>query len=162
MPVTAIDQHNILRNKSGRKGWLFSQRALAKIFRAKLLTAFKLAGFALPNDYPERWVVHCKSVEAGDKALAYLGRYLYRGLIREKDILRCENGQVTFRYRNRLGELGGKFRSLARSSTIFRHRVSSCYEFCMPKKCKTYQLTNTIHPTASVAAASFASDDGKR
>ncbi len=30
----------------------------------------------------------------------YLGRYLYRGVIQEKDILACENGQVTFRYRN--------------------------------------------------------------
>ena len=28
----------------------------------------------------------------------YLGRYLYRGVIREQDILACQNGQVTFRY----------------------------------------------------------------
>src|SRR5699024_1424852 len=34
------------------------------------------------------------------KALVYLGRYLYRGVIREKDILACENGQVTFRYKD--------------------------------------------------------------
>jgi len=26
--------------------------------------------------------------------------YLYRGVIREADILACENGQVSFRYRN--------------------------------------------------------------
>ena len=30
----------------------------------------------------------------------YLGRYLYRGVIQEKDILRCENGQVTYRWRD--------------------------------------------------------------
>ena len=30
----------------------------------------------------------------------YLGRYLYRGVIQEKDILRCDNGQVSFRYRD--------------------------------------------------------------
>ena len=34
------------------------------------------------------------------EALVYLGRYLYRGVIQEKDILRCENGQVSFRYRD--------------------------------------------------------------
>ena len=28
----------------------------------------------------------------------YLGKYLYRGVIQEKDILKCENGMVTFRY----------------------------------------------------------------
>ena len=36
----------------------------------------------------------------GERALVYLGRYLYRGVIQERDILRCENGQVTFRYRD--------------------------------------------------------------
>ena len=35
-----------------------------------------------------------------DKALIYLGRYLYRGVIRESDILSCENGQVSFGYRD--------------------------------------------------------------
>ena len=32
--------------------------------------------------------------------LVYLGRYLYRGVIQEKDIVRCADGQVTFRYRD--------------------------------------------------------------
>ena len=36
----------------------------------------------------------------GEKALVYLGRYLYRGVIQKRDILRCEDGQVTFRYRD--------------------------------------------------------------
>jgi len=43
-------------------------------------------------------VVDCKDVGNGDKAIIYLGTYLYRGVIQEKDILSCENGQVTFRY----------------------------------------------------------------
>jgi hypothetical protein len=29
-----------------------------------------------------------------------LGRYLYKGVIQEKDIVACENGQVTFRYQD--------------------------------------------------------------
>jgi hypothetical protein len=36
----------------------------------------------------------------GEKALIYLGRYLYRGVIAEKDILACTASQVSFRYRN--------------------------------------------------------------
>jgi hypothetical protein len=36
----------------------------------------------------------------GEKTLVYLGRYLYRGVIQEKDILRCENGQITYRWRD--------------------------------------------------------------
>ena len=46
------------------------------------------------------WVVDCKSVGTGEKALIYLGRYLYRGVIAEKDILACTASQVSFRYRN--------------------------------------------------------------
>jgi hypothetical protein len=45
-------------------------------------------------------VVDCKSVGTGAKALIYLGRYLYRGVIREEDILSCQDGQVCFRYRH--------------------------------------------------------------
>ncbi|MCK5122061.1 MAG: transposase, partial [Methylococcales bacterium] len=37
---------------------------------------------------------------AGDKALIYLGRYLYRGVIREKDILFCQDDKVTYRYQD--------------------------------------------------------------
>ena len=50
----------------------------------------------LPTRYPEKWVVDCKSVGKGEKALIYLGRYLYRG----KDIIACgDNESVTYRYR---------------------------------------------------------------
>jgi len=34
----------------------------------------------------------------GSKALVYLGRYLYRGVIQEKDILHYDTNKVTFRY----------------------------------------------------------------
>ena len=44
--------------------------------------------------------VDCKSVGTGAKALIYLGRYLYGGVISENDILACADGQVSFRYRD--------------------------------------------------------------
>ena len=36
----------------------------------------------------------------GEKALITLGRYLYRGVIREQAILACGNGRVSFCYRS--------------------------------------------------------------
>ena len=65
-----------------------------------MLAAISQEGLALPARLPEKWVVDCKCVGSGGSALVYLGRYLYRGVIQEKDILRCENGQVSFRYRD--------------------------------------------------------------
>ena len=56
--------------------------------------------FHVPKKCPQKWVVDCKNVGKGDKALVYLGTYLYRGVIQEKNIIKCENGMVTFQYVN--------------------------------------------------------------
>lgn len=99
MPMAAINKKQRLwREKSGN--FLFSHQALATVYRAKLLTGITQLGLALPARYPEKWVVDCKAVGQGNKAIVYLGRYLYRGVIQEKDILNVENGKVTFRYQN--------------------------------------------------------------
>ena len=99
MPAAAFDQkQRRWRNKEG--GYLFCHKALAKVFRAKVLAGIKQAGLKLPSSYPAVWVVDCKSVGTGEKALVYLGRYLYRGVIQEKNILSWKHGRVTFRYQN--------------------------------------------------------------
>jgi hypothetical protein len=100
MPGAALDAVQKQWRKKRRKGYLFNHKALAKVFRAKLLAAIEAAGLALPARHPTQWVVDCKSVGSGDKALIYLGRYLYRGVIREQDIVAVGCGQVGFRYRN--------------------------------------------------------------
>jgi len=101
IPAGAIDlKQRLWRTKTGKKPYLFNHTALAKVFRAKMLEGITKEGFSLPAQYPENWVVDCKYVGSGAKALVYLGRYLYRGVIKEKDILACEDGNVTFRYTN--------------------------------------------------------------
>jgi hypothetical protein len=114
MPAGAIDgERKRWRTKRSGRGskspkqagqakgnYLFNHKALAKVFRAKILAGIEAAGLRLPVRHSEKWVVDCKSVGTGEKALIYLGRYLYRGVIREKDIVACGNGQVTFRYRD--------------------------------------------------------------
>jgi len=109
MPAAAIDPLTRLwrtktsptthKNKQS-KPYLFNHKALAKVFRAKMLEGIRKEGLAFPAKHPEKWIVNCKSVGSGEKALIYLGRYLYRGVIQEKDIVACEEGKVTFRYQN--------------------------------------------------------------
>ena len=99
MPAGAINRTDkCWRSKTGK--YLFDHKALAKVFRAKMFEGIKQAGFSFPHPAPEKWVVDCKNVGAGDKALVYLGRYLYRGVVQEKDILCCKDGLVRFRYRD--------------------------------------------------------------
>ena len=99
MPAVAFDaKQRLWREKDG--GYLFCHKALAKVFRAKMLDSIQKSGLALPKSYPTDWVVDCKAVGAGQKALVYLGRYLYRGVLPEKNIVSNQNGRVTFRYQN--------------------------------------------------------------
>jgi hypothetical protein len=105
MPAAALDAHSRRwRTKTGKRqgkpGYLFPHKALAKVFRAKLLESLTKEGLPLPASHPRSWVVDCKWVGTGEKALVYLGRYLYRGVIQEKDIVACDKDQVTFRYQN--------------------------------------------------------------
>lgn len=99
MPAIVVDKLNkLVRTKHGK--YLFNHKALAKVFRGKLLSKLAKANLILPNSIPQKWIVNCKKVGSGGKALVYLGRYLYRGVIREKDILSVSDGKVTFRYQD--------------------------------------------------------------
>ena len=99
IPAASIDMKTGLwKEKPGK--YLFSHKALAKVFRAKLLQTLVENNLPVPHDCPTQWVVDCKDAGNGQKALVYLGRYLYRGVIREQDIVQCRDGMVTFRYRH--------------------------------------------------------------
>ena len=80
--------------------WCTGSFRLPSMSRFCSKLALNAQGLTAPVCLPERWVVDCKSVGNGEKALVYLGRYLYRGVIQERDNLRCAHGQVTFRYRD--------------------------------------------------------------
>ena len=149
MPAAAIDtKQRLWRTQRGKKGqgknqtYLFNHKALAKVFRAKLLEAIRQAGLALPARYPDTWVVDVKSVGSGDQALVYLGRYLYKGVIQEKDIMACRDGQVTFRYLDSKTQQrctrtlpGTKFLWL-----ILRH--------VLPKGCRRARNFGFLHPNS--------------
>ena len=77
IPAAAINQAKRLwRTKTAqskgksekKKSYLFNHKALAKAFLAKMLEAITKEGLALPKQYPEKWVVDCKSVGSGEKA----------------------------------------------------------------------------------------------
>jgi len=138
-------------------GYLFSHKALAQVFRAKILQLIVDHGLSVPEDCPKQWVVDCKDVGNGDKAIIYLGRYLYRGVIREQDILQCENGIVTFRY---LHAKTGQYRSRTVTGEYFLYllmlhvlpkgfRRTRCYGFlhpCSKKLIRFLQMVLRVNP----------------
>lgn len=66
----------------------------------KLLAALGQHGLPVPATLPAKWVAHCTDVGDGRKVLVYLGRYLYRGVIQERDIIACDATHVTYRWRD--------------------------------------------------------------
>ncbi len=60
------------------------------------------AGVPIPVGLPTQWVVDCRNVGRGEPALQYLSRYLYRGVIRERNLLAYDAhaGTVTFGYQD--------------------------------------------------------------
>lgn len=97
VPGGGVDKRR--RQWKKKKGkYLFNKGAMAKVFRARLLAALNGAGLPMPENIPRKWVVDCSRVGKGITALKYLSRYLYRGVISEKNIISNQNGQVTFTY----------------------------------------------------------------
>jgi len=97
MPGGGIDKRRHQWKKKKGK-YLFNQDAMSKVFRARSLAALNEAGLSIPRNIPSKWVVDCSHVGKGITALKYLSKYLYRGIISEKNIISNQNGQVTFRY----------------------------------------------------------------
>ena len=90
------------RRKEWRKlkgQYLFNGKNLAKVFRAKLLKVLDehgLLSLSLKMGLPKEWVVNCKHVGKGLPALKYLSRYLYKGVISDKNILSSQAGKRDF------------------------------------------------------------------
>lgn len=149
MPAAALDtaQRRWRTKRSSKRcgkgnGYLFNEQALAKVFRAKVLAALGREGMTLPRNITEEWVVNVKGVGAGDKALIYLGRYLYRGVIQEKDILSCENGQVRFRYRDSKTK---KMAVRTVSGAAFLHLI---LQHVLPKGFRRARNFGFLHPNS--------------
>ncbi|WP_418251430.1 IS91 family transposase [Granulosicoccus antarcticus] len=95
IPAGAIDEkRRCWREKRGK--FLFVQKALAKVFRAKLLKGLSEQALLPGKKLATEWIVACRPVGSGLSALKYLSRYLYKGVIGEKQLI-SDNGQrVTF------------------------------------------------------------------
>ncbi|MBW2663567.1 MAG: transposase [Deltaproteobacteria bacterium] len=97
VPGGGVDKRR--RQWKKKKGkYLFNQKALAKVFRARFLDSLNKAGLPVPKGIRPEWVVDCTRVGQGISALKYLSRYLYRGVISEKNIVSNHKGWVTFKY----------------------------------------------------------------
>ena len=77
--------------------------ALSKLFRSQMQKLIKNNAPEVYNSIPhnlwnQKWVVHCKAVGTGQKAVKYLSEYVFRPAISNNRILSMDNNFVTFNY----------------------------------------------------------------
>jgi hypothetical protein len=80
----------------------FLVKALSPIFRAKFRDQLKKTGLFNQVDqrvWTKAWVVHSEPVGSGQAAFKYLAPYVFRVAISNNRILKLEDGQVTFKYK---------------------------------------------------------------
>lgn len=146
MPAAALDAKQglwrTLRPSKKGPGYLFNHKALAKVFRAKVIDALRQQGLAVPTHLPTEWVVDLKSVGDGSKALIYLGRYLYRGVIREKDIIDCHDGKVTYQWRD------SKTNKMMRRTVPGADFLKLVLQHILPKGLRRTRNYGFLHPNS--------------
>jgi hypothetical protein len=125
-----------------KEKFLFNEFALAKVFRARILEQIKDIGLIIPNDVPKKWVVDCRHVGSGITAIKYLSRYLYRGVISEKNIVSNEKGQVTFKY---VESESGETKSRSLKGEDFLHLI---LQHVLPKGFRRVRDYGFLHSNA--------------
>ena len=128
--------------KKLRGKYLFNEFALAKVFRARLLDAIRLVELTLPGNIPNQWVVDCKHVGKGLPALKYLSRYLYRGVISEKNIIDDDGTTITFCY---LDSQSGTFKTRSVKGELFLWLV---FQHVLPKGFRRVRDFGFLHGNA--------------
>jgi hypothetical protein len=86
-----------------RHNFLVRVEPLALLFRNKFRDGLKQAGLfaqVLSAVWRQSWGGDCRPVGDGASALKYLAPYIFRIAISNNRILKLENDQVTFRYKN--------------------------------------------------------------
>jgi hypothetical protein len=88
---------------SANENFLVPVKALSVIFRAKFRDALRKTELfeLVPTDvWQQDWVVHCQPVGDGVAALKYLAPYIFRVAISNNRLVKLENDEVTFRYKD--------------------------------------------------------------
>jgi hypothetical protein len=155
---------------SSRKNFLFSVKALSRLFRGKFISYLKKAFTegklifhgqsshlaieehfmkSISRLWKKDWVVYSKAPFNGPrKVLDYLGRYTHRVAIANHRIIKIQDGFVTFHYRNRTDGDKSKLMKISAEEFIRRfllHVIPDSYKRIrhfgfLANRCKKHEL----------------------
>ncbi len=127
------------KKKKGK--YLFRQKNLAKVFRARFLAEMNKCGLPIPKA-PCEWIVDCRQVGKGLSAIKYLSKYLYKGVIGEKNIVENEDGKVTFQY------VDSKTKAIENRTLLGEDFIYLILQHVLPKGFRRVRDYGFLHPNS--------------
>lgn len=105
VPGGGVDKNEKWRNIRNDGKFLFSVKALSKVFRAKYVAHLRKQELGsqklFDSLFSKKWVVYAKEPFAHPSyVVEYLGRYTHKVAISNSRIFSYENGKVKFRYKD--------------------------------------------------------------
>lgn len=105
VPGGGIDRYGNWQKQMRSNKYLFSVKALSKVFRARYVHQLREAGIEdkalLESLFKQDWVVYAKRPFGGPpQVIEYLGRYTHKVAISNHRLQKVTNTEVTFTYRD--------------------------------------------------------------
>ena len=105
VPGGGIDQYGKWQKQIRSNKYLFSVKALSKVFRAKYVQQLREAGIEdkvlIESLFKQDWVVYAKRPFGGpSQVIEYLGRYTHKVAISNHRLQKVTDTEVTFSYRD--------------------------------------------------------------
>jgi len=128
VPAGGITKAGNWKNARYKSKYLFPQKAMSKIYRAKFVAKLRKSGVAIPQHiakaiFSKDWVVYAKRPFASPKTVVeYLGRYTHKIAISNHRLISIENEKVRFSYKD--------YRKGARNDVAELSAVEFLRRFC--------------------------------
>ena len=127
VPGGGIDQNEKWKRKIRTDKYLFSVKAMSKVFRAKFVASLRNSGIADQNVteklFTKNWVVYAKRPFGGPKqVIEYLGRYTHKVAISNHRIKEVTDKEVRFGYKDY--RKGGEKKEMTLRNEEFIRRFS--------------------------------------
>lgn len=122
VPGGGIDQRGNWKPQRRSNKYLFSVKALSRVFRAKYVAGLRESGIEdralLESLFQKEWVVYAKRPFGGpQQVIEYLGRYTHKVAISNHRLEQVKERDVTFRYKD------------YKDSGATKHMTLTCEEF---------------------------------
>ena len=106
VPGGGITKERKWKNARYKDKYLFPQKAMSKMYRAKFVAKLRASGVVIPQDagkaiFSKDWVVYAKRPFAGPVAVVeYLGRYTHKIAISNHRLISITNNEIHFAYKD--------------------------------------------------------------